>query len=210
AGEYAFPAHASPQAVLDQLIAGIVVQHYVTVPEGLTSAQFIDLLMSVPELTGSVAPPPEGSILPETYAFTRGEERATIVARTQVAMQKLLPELWSKRAPGLPLATPEEAVILASIVEKETAVASERPRVAGVFVNRLRRGMPLQSDPTVIYGLTHGKAASVATGEGILGRPLSRADLVIDDPYNTYKIPRLPPTPIANPGRAALEAVMNP
>src|SRR5262245_42381940 len=117
AGEYAFPAHASPQAVLDQLIAGIVAQHYVTVPEGLTSARVCVLLRSMPELTGSVAPPTEGSILPETYAFTRGEERATIVARTQVAMQKLLPELWSKRAPGLPLATPEEAVILASIVE---------------------------------------------------------------------------------------------
>jgi peptidoglycan lytic transglycosylase G len=210
AGEYDFAAHISARAILDQLVAGTVVQHRLTVPEGLTSAQFVELLSGVAGLEGSVPPPPEGSILPETYAFTLGESRAALVARMQEAMGRLVAELWAKRAPDLPLAGPEEVVILASIVEKETAVASERPRVAAVFVNRLRRGMPLQSDPTVIYGLTHGKAASLANGEGILGRPLSRADLAVDDPYNTYKIPRLPPTPIANPGRAALEAAIDP
>ena len=211
AGEYRFAAHVSPQAVLDQLIAGEVVQRQVTVPEGLTTPQVIDLLAHVEGLEGALsAPPPEGSLLPETYAFTLGETRETLVGRMRAGMETALAELWPKRAPGLPFKSPEEAVILASIVEKETGIAAERPRVAAVFVNRLKRAMPLQSDPTVIYGLTGGKAASIANGEGILGRKLSRADLDLDHPYNTYRIAGLPPGPIANPGRAALEAVLNP
>ena len=211
AGEYRFAAHIPPRAVLDKLIAGDVVQRHLTVPEGLTAMQVLELLGAEEGLEGAVdQPPQEGSLLPETYAFTLGEPRTALVQRMQAGMQSVLGELWPKRAPELPLKSPEEAVTLASIVEKETGVAAERPRVAAVFVNRLKRGMPLQSDPTVIYALTGGKAASIANGEGILGRKLSRADLDLDNPYNTYRNPGLPPGPIANPGRAALEAVLNP
>jgi UPF0755 protein len=211
AGEYRFAARISPQAALDKLIEGDVVQRQVTVPEGLTSQQVIDVLATVEGLSGEVgAPPPEGSLLPETYAFTLGDTRESVIGRMRASMDAALAELWPKRAPELPLKTPEEAVALASIVEKETGVAAERPRVAAVFVNRLKRGMPLQSDPTVIYALTGGKAASVANGEGILGRRLTRADLDADHPYNTYRIAGLPPGPIANPGRASIEAVLNP
>ena len=145
--------------------------------------------------------PPEGSLLPETYLFTRGDTRAEIIARMQAAMTAV-DRLWAERAAGLPLDTPEEAVILASIIEKETGVNSERAVVAGVFVNRLRRGMRLQTDPTVIYALTNG--------ERPLGRELWRRDLEVDSPYNTYKVVGLPPGPIANPGLSALEAAMNP
>lgn len=211
AGEYRFATHVSPREALEKLIAGEVVQRQVTIPEGLTMPQVIDLLAGVAGLEGNVsAPPSEGSLLPETYAFTLGDSREALIGRMRAGMESALAELWPKRAPELPLKSPEEAVILASIVEKETGVAAERPRVAAVFLNRLKRGMPLQSDPTVIYGLTGGKAASVANGEGILGRKLTRADLDLDHPYNTYRIPGLPPGPIANPGRAALEAVLTP
>jgi UPF0755 protein len=211
AGEYRFPAHVSPQAVLGKLTTGDVVQRQVTVPEGLTSHQVVELLAAAEGLAGEVATtPPEGTLLPETYAFTLGDSRAALLERMRTGMQAALAELWAKRAPELPLKSPEEAVTLASIVEKETGVAAERPRVAAVFVNRLKRGMPLQSDPTVIYALTGGKAASVANGEGILGRSLTRADLQADHPYNTYRNPGLPPGPIANPGRASIEAVLNP
>ncbi|HXV23539.1 MAG TPA: endolytic transglycosylase MltG [Alphaproteobacteria bacterium] len=211
AGEYRFEAHISPQAVLEKLAAGDVVQRQVTVPEGLTTAQVIELLAAVDGLTGEIgAPRPEGELLPETYAYTLGDSREELIGRMRSGMDAVLAELWPKRAAGLPLKSPEEAVTLASIVEKETGVAAERPRVAAVFVNRLTRGMPLQSDPTVIYALTDGKSASVANGEGILGRKLTRADLDADHPYNTYRIPGLPPGPIANPGRASLEAVLNP
>ncbi len=211
AGEYRFGAHVSPRAVLEQLIAGAVVQRQLTVPEGLTMPQILELLAGVEGLEGTVtASPPEGSLLPETYAFTFGDPRDMVVQRMRAAMDATLAELWPKRSADVPLKTPQEALILASIVEKETGVAAERPRVAAVFVNRLKRGMPLQSDPTVIYGLTGGKAASIVNGEGLLGRKLTRADLDLDHPYNTYRIPGLPPGPIANPGRAALEAVLNP
>lgn len=211
AGEYRFAAHISPQGVLDKLIQGDVVQRQVTVPEGLTSQQVVELLATAEGLEGDLpAPPPEGSLLPETYAFTLRDSREALIARMRASMDAALAELWPKRAPELPLKTPEEAVTLASIVEKETGVAAERPRVAAVFVNRLKRGMPLQSDPTVIYAITGGKAASVANGEGILGRRLTRADLDADHPYNTYRIAGLPPGPIANPGRASIEAVLNP
>ncbi|HEX6102030.1 MAG TPA: endolytic transglycosylase MltG [Alphaproteobacteria bacterium] len=211
AGEYQFPAHVSPQAVLEKLASGEVVQRQVTIPEGLTSAQVVELLAAADGLAGEVAAvPPEGSLLPETYSFTLGDSREALIQRMRTGMEAALAELWAKRAPELPLKSAEEAVTLASIVEKETGVAAERPRVAAVFVNRLKRGMPLQSDPTVIYALTGGKAASLANGEGILGRRLTRADLDADHPYNTYRIPGLPPGPIANPGRASIAAVLNP
>jgi UPF0755 protein len=201
AGEYAFPARASLAQVVEQLREGRVVRHFVTIPEGRTSLQAIDLLNAESALTGTVEPPPEGSILPETYEYTRGESRAAVLQRMREARDKALAELWPKRAPDLPISTPEEAVILASIVEKETGVASERPRVASVFINRLNRGMRLESDPTVVYGVSPGRP---------LGRGLRLSELQRPTPYNTYLIAGLPPTPIANPGRAALAAVLNP
>jgi UPF0755 protein len=211
AGEYRFAAHISPRAVLDKLIAGDVVIRQVTIPEGLTTFQVLDLLAAAEGLEGTVATPPrEGPLLPETYDYTLGDTREMLIARMRKGMESLLAELWPRHAPDLPLKSPEEAVILASIVEKETGIAAERPRVAAVFINRLKRGMPLQSDPTVIYGLTGGKAASIANGEGILGRKLTHADIETDHPYNTYRILGLPPGPIANPGRASIEAVLNP
>src|SRR5690606_18966200 len=145
--------------------------------------------------------PPEGSVLPETYQIERGDDRAAVLKRMMDAQEALLAQLWAKRHPGLPFDTPEEAVTLASIVEKETGVAAERPRVAAVFVNRLRRGMRLESDPTIIYGLTRGRP---------LGRGIRASELAAATPYNTYLIDGLPPTPIANPGRASLAAVLDP
>ncbi|MFM9841589.1 MAG: endolytic transglycosylase MltG [Dongiaceae bacterium] len=204
AGEYRFPAAISAEAAMQKMIAGDVVQYSVTIPEGLTSVQILARIAAAPDLEGSVptAPPSEGSLLPETYQFNRGDTRAEIVARMTQAMDDTMAELWPKRAKDLPLATPQEAIILASIVEKETGLAAERPRVAAVFVNRLRQGIPLQSDPTIIYFLTGGT--------GPLDRGLTFADLDKPDPYNTYLNAGLPPGPIANPGRASLEAVLNP
>jgi UPF0755 protein len=203
AGEYAFPAAVSMRAVVDILISGKTVLHRLTIPEGQTSSEIIALVNATEGLEGILqAVPLEGSLLPETYHFTREDPRAVLVERMTIAMNEALAELWEGRAEGLPLKSPEEAVILASIVEKETGVGSERALVAGVFINRLRKGMQLQSDPTVIYGITHGKAP--------LGRSLWRKDLEKPTPYNTYTIYGLPPGPIANPGRAALEAVMHP
>ena len=161
------------------------------------------MLAATPALAGEMAPvPAEGSLLPETYHYGRGDRRAALIARMAAAMDETLAELWQGRAEGLPFDSPPAAMVLASIVEKETGLAAERRHVAGVFVNRLRRGMRLQSDPTVIYGLTGGA--------GPLGRPLTRADLETDHPYNTYRIDGLPPHPIANPGREAIAAVLDP
>jgi UPF0755 protein len=204
AGEYKFPAAISAEDAMRKMLDGDVVQYSVTIPEGLTSAQILALIAKAPDLEGDVptALPQEGSLLPETYQFNRGDTRAEIVARMTQAMDDAMAELWPKRAKDLPLATPQEAIILASIVEKETGLAAERPRVAAVFVNRLRQGIPLQSDPTIIYFLTGGK--------GPLDRGLTYADLDKPDPYNTYLNPGLTPGPIANPGRASLEAVLNP
>jgi len=204
AGEYAVPAAASLEAIADMLATGKgIVQYPVTVPEGLTSAEVLDLVAGVETLSGPLpAVPDEGRLLPETYATIRDEERATLVARMATALDTALAEAWAERAGDLPFDTPEEALVLASIIEKETAVPEERARVAAVFVNRLRRGMPLQSDPTVIYGL--------APETGDLGRPLRRSDLKTDHAWNTYVHPGLPPTPIANAGRAAIEAAVNP
>lgn len=201
AGEYEFPSRASMARVLADIRAGRTVRHQVTIPEGITSDMVIDILNKEDALTGVAPTPPEGAVLPETYDFQRGEDRAAVLQRMMDARDKLLASLWAKRKPGLPITTPEEAVILASIVEKETGVARERPQVASVFVNRLLKGMRLESDPTIIYGITKGRP---------LGRRILLSELQAPTPYNTYAINGLPPTPIANPGRASLAAVLDP
>jgi UPF0755 protein len=201
AGEYEIARGASMVSVLAQIRAGRVVRHLITIPEGWTSAMAADALTRSPLLTGVAAGPPEGSLLPETYEIRRGEDRAVVLQRMAEAQRVLLARLWPARAPGLPFATPEQAVTLASIVEKETALPQERPRIAAVYINRLRAGMRLESDPTTIYGISRGRP---------LGRGITRAELLEANPYNTYQVAGLPPTPIANPGRAAIEAVLQP
>jgi UPF0755 protein len=201
AGEYEFPSRTPMAKVLSAIRDGKIVRHQVTVPEGMTSQAVVDELTNIPILTGAVATPPEGSILPETYQYSRGEDRSAVLARMISARDALVTLLWSKRQDGLPFTTPDEAVTLASIVEKETGLPSERPRVAAVFINRLRAGQRLQSDPTIIYGITGGKP---------LGRGIRASELIANTPYNTYVIPGLPPGPIANPGRASLAAVLDP
>lgn len=203
AGEYEIPARTSVADILARLVAGRTLTRFLTVPEGLTAVEIIALINAAEALQGEVTtPPPEGALLPETYDYKRGENRGALVARMEAAMTKSLADAWAARAAGLPLASPQEALVLASIVEKETGIAGERRKVAGVFINRLRLGMPLQADPTVIYALTLGKAP--------LGRALTRVDWQVDSPYNTYRIRGLPPGPIASPGRAAIEAALNP
>lgn len=202
AGEYDVPANASMASILKILTTGNSVLHAVAVPEGLTSQQVVDLLTELPVLDGAVEVPSEGSLLPETYHLPRGALRADLIAQMQKAQSDLLASLWPQRAANLPIKTPQEAVILASIVEKETALARERPLIAAVFINRLRKNMRLQSDPTIIYGLVGGV--------GTLGRPIRRSEIRRQTDYNTYRIDGLPPTPIANPGRAAIAAVLNP
>jgi UPF0755 protein len=201
AGEYEVPSGASLRTVVSLLVSGRVVRHFVTLPEGWSSAQAVDILMKNPILTGEVEVPPEGSLWPETYEVTRGESRAAVIRRMRLAHDRNLAELWAQRGPSTVVSTPEEAVILASIVEKETAVAAERPRVAAVFSNRLRIGMRLESDPTIVYGITQGRP---------LGRGLRRSEIDATTRWNTYRIDGLPPTPIANPGREAIRAVLNP
>ncbi|MDA0663094.1 MAG: endolytic transglycosylase MltG [Proteobacteria bacterium] len=203
AGEYAFAPGVSPAEALAQLREGRVVVHRLTVPEGLTSAQVARLLADTEGLIHDLKDiPAEGILLPETYDFIRDDRSSVLVDRMATAHARKLAALWQDRADGLPFSTPEEARVLASIVEKETGIAAERPRIAGVFINRLRRGMRLQSDPSVVY--------AVSAGAGPLGRPLTLADLRIDNPYNTYKVSGLPPGPIANAGAAALAAVLQP
>ena len=203
AGEFAFPPRVGARAALAIIQSGETVVRRLTVPEGLTVAQTLALVAATEGLTGRIdSAPAEGTLLPETYHYGWGDDATDMVARMRRAMVDTIDALWPARAADLPLATREDAVILASIVERETALVEERPRVAAVFVNRLRRGMRLQSDPTVVYGLTNG--------QGPLGRPLSRADLRSTHPYNTYVVRGLPPGPIANPGRASIEAVLNP
>ena len=203
AGEYAFAAGVPMRGVVEILAAGRTVVRRLTVPEGLTSVEVATLVDAAEGLSGEAGPPaPEGSLLPETYHYSWADERAVLIARMRRDLDDLLAGLWPARDEGLPLKSPAEALVLASIVEKETGVPEERPLVASVFLNRLSRGIRLQSDPTVVYGLTRG--------QGPLGRALTKKDLATPGPYNTYLVSGLPPGPIANPGRAALEAVLKP
>jgi UPF0755 protein len=180
---------------------GLVVRHFVTLPEGRSSKAAADILRQSEVLTGPAPVAAEGALLPETYEVSRGESRAAVIQRMERARDELLAKLWAARAPGLPYRRPEDALILASVVEKETALAAERPLVAGVFVNRLEKGMRLESDPTVIYALTGGAP---------LGHGLTRSELATSSPFNTYRVAGLPPTPINNPGRASLSAALAP
>lgn len=204
AGEYRIPAHASAKEILDILVSGQTVVRRVTIPEGKTSRQIFDLLLQTPGLYGDLPspPPPNGALLPETYVFSYGLPRTIILERMLTGMQKTIEELWPLRDPDLPYTTKEEALVLASIVEKETSVPEERARIAGVFVNRLRKGMRLQTDPTVIYAVTNGTME--------LKRRLTHKDLRTDHPFNTYMNKGLPPAPICNPGRESILAVLRP
>lgn len=203
AGEYAVASGASMKSIIDQMVAHRIVLHPVSAPEGLTSAMVMRRLAEEPILSGPLpdVEPAEGVLLPDTYMVARGQKRTEVVARMISAQQTLLSDLWPRRQAGLPFDTPEQAIILASIVEKETGIEAERPQVAAVFVNRLKRGMRLESDPTIIYGLTKGEP---------LGHGLRRSELDKPNAWNTYQIDGLPPTAICNPGRAAIEAVLNP
>lgn len=203
AGEYEVPAHTSMQALVELLQSGKVVQRRLTIPEGMTTPEVLELVRKTEALTGDITlDVKEGDLLPETYFYSRDDTRDGLLLRMKEAMEKALDEAWRKRAAGLPLANKREALILASMIEKETAVPAERTRVAAVFINRLRRRMKLESDPTTIYGLTEGKAP--------LGRDLTRADLQSNTPFNTYVIAALPRGPICNPGRASIVAATNP
>jgi UPF0755 protein len=203
AGEYEFKQQASLKAVRETLVSGRPVQHRISIPEGLTSEQIVQRLRENDVLEGDIRNiPREGALLPDTYPFERGTSRERLLARMESEQRRVLQEIWSRRSPDIPLKNPAELVILASIVEKETGRADERTRVASVFVNRLNRGMRLESDPTIIYGLVGGK--------GSLGRGIMATEIRQATPYNTYVINGLPPGPIANPGRAAMEATANP
>ncbi len=199
-GEYRFDAAISMTDTLAKLVRHDVVARFVTVPEGLVTAEITTILDAAEGLTGAVASPiADGDLLPETYRYEWGDPRESVIAHMRSARDAALKDLWATRAEGLPLDSPEQAVVLASIVEKETGVAGERPRVAAVFINRLRRGMKLQSDPTVTYGRP-----------GDHDRPITVSDLERPTAFNTYVIPALPPSPICHPGRAALAAVLKP
>jgi len=203
AGEYEIPARTSMQALVEILQSGKVVQRRLTVPEGVTTAEVLELVRKTEALTGEITlDVKEGDLLPETYFYSRDDTRDGLLLRMKEAMEKTLDAAWRKRAPGLPLANRREALVLASIIEKETALPAERAKVSAVFINRLRRRMKLESDPTTIYGLTGGK--------GPLNRELTRADLQSTSPYNTYYVVGLPPGPICNPGRASILAATNP
>jgi UPF0755 protein len=203
AGEYEFRKQASMRQVLDTLVEGRSIAHKITLAEGLTSQQIVERIQANPELNGTITDiPAEGTLLPDTYRFQIGDSRQDIIERMQVAQKKFLAKVWEERDPDIVVQTPEQAIILASIVEKETSRADERPLIASVFENRLRKKMRLQSDPTIIYGLVGGK--------GVLDHPIQQDELDRETAWNTYKIDGLPPTPIANPGRAAIEAVLKP
>ena len=203
AGEYEFAAGASYRQVMSTLGSGISVVRKFTIPEGTPVAQILKMLQENPALKGDVPRNiVEGTLLPETYYYSYGDSRAWLVERMQKAHDKFFAEFWPKRAHNLPFSTPQQAMTLASIVEKETGINEERGKVASVFINRLRKGMKLQADPTVIYGITKGEVE--------LGHPLNRAELDTPSAYNTYTIPALPPTPITNPGKDAIRAVLNP
>ena len=203
AGEYLFKQHASMRSVVDTLVNGKQILHAITIPEGLTSAQVVQRLRDSDVLVGDIREiPKEGTLLPETYKVARGSSRNDVLQKMEDDERRALEQIWARRSPDLPLRSPFDLVTLASIVEKETGKADERPRVAGVFINRLQKHMRLQSDPTIVYGLV--------AGQGTLGHSITRAELDRRTPYNTYQIDNLPPGAIDNPGRAALEAVANP
>jgi len=203
AGEYLFPKGASVKDVVETIVEGKVVQHQLTVPEGLTSEQIVARLLESDILSGNVKDVPrEGSLLPDSYHFNRGFTREQMIQRMRQAQDRLVREVWERRNPDVPLKTPDQLVILASIIEKETGKPEERTRIAAVFANRLKQKMKLQSDPTIVYGLVFGK--------GALGHPLTKGEIAQPTPYNTYVIDGLPPGPIANPGRGAIEAAANP
>jgi UPF0755 protein len=203
AGEYAVPSRASPADIAAILVSGKSIQHKLTVAEGLTSEMIWKLVQADPVLVGDAGhmPPPEGTLLPETYLFTRGTSRAQLLARMRDGQRKFLAAHWAARAPGLPFTDPDQAVTMASIVEKETALPQERRHIAQVFVNRLKNGMRIQSDPTIIYDLTRGYP---------LGRGIRESELLAATPHNTYVIAGLPPGPICNPGKDSLAAVLDP
>ena len=202
-GEYVFSRKASVRDVVETMVEGKVVQHAVTLPEGLTSEQIVRRLLESDVLTGNIKDiPREGSLLPESYRFARGTPREQVIQRMQREQKRALQEIWERRVSDLPVRSPEQLVILASIIEKETSKPDERTRVAAIFVNRLKQRKRLESDPTIIYGLVGGK--------GTLGHPITRSEKETPTPYNTYMIDGLPPGPIANPGRASLEAAANP
>jgi UPF0755 protein len=201
AGEFAFPAGASLRDVLGVLRTARPVQRRLTIPEGLLARQIVAVIERAEGLVGEIPPIDEGDILPETYTYQWGDTRAALVRRASAAMEEALREAWAARAPDLPISSPRQALVLASIVERETGLAAERPRVASVFINRLRRGMPLQSDPTVAYAAADG---------AVLERALTRADLDREHPFNTYRNRGLTPGPIASPGKESLRAVTRP
>ena len=202
-GEYSIPRRASAKMVMDILVGGQTYIRRVVIPEGLTSAQIVEILNNAKGLVGVISQTPKnGTLLPETYHYSYGDTKEGIIVRMQNAMKRVIDEEWEKRATKLPLKSKQEAIILASIVEKETSLNKERAMVAGVFINRLNKKMRLQSDPTVIYAVTDGRLD--------LNRSLKKADLKIQHPYNTYVIPALPAGPIGNPGKEAIKAVLNP
>ena len=201
AGEFRIRPGLSGAGILDLLQHGRPVQRLVTIPEGMPSVLVHERLMRNPYLTGTISVPEEGSVLPDSYGFRRGEARSAVLARMQAAMDRELARLWAQRRPGIAVASPREAIILASIVEKETGKPSERRMIAGVYSNRLRQGMKLDADPTVIYPITRGRP---------LGRRIRQSELRADNGYNTYARAGLPDGPIANPGRESIAAVLNP
>ena len=201
AGEFRIPAGLSADGILNLLQHGRPVQRLVTIPEGMPSVLVHERLMQVPYLTGEIAVPAEGSVLPDSYSYRRGESRAALLERMQAAMRRELARLWAQRSPNIAVSTPREAIILASVVEKETGKPSERRMVAGVYSNRLRQGMRLDADPTVIYPITRGRP---------LGRRIRQSELRADNGYNTYVRAGLPDGPIANPGRESIAAVLDP
>ncbi len=202
AGEYLIPAHASVAQILGILRAGMVVQHQVTIPEGLTAMEIAGILQALPDATGPVPAFSEGAVLPQTYDYTRGTSRALILARAEAAMDKAVAAAWATRAPGLPITAAKDAVTLAAIVQEESPLPEELPEIAAVYENRLTKGMRLQADPTVIYAASGGRSA--------LGGTITKAELANLSAYNSYRHDGLPPGPICAPGLAALQAVLHP